>query len=175
MLTRLRSLLRLLEGSRAERVFAAALTMILVNTMAIAFFRYPLANPDAARFLDREVLGIAYAVVVWIFQPIWVVFLLAGLLARTRWPDSRLLTYAFNQFYVLQAIFLTYLFGPYTDAMGVGMLIAGTIAQLFIFGTRVVSAGIATFVVAFAEVNVAPSVSEGTRRTGAPRVPPAAS
>jgi class 3 adenylate cyclase len=154
MLSRLRSLLRLFVGSRADRVILGALFMILVNAMVIAFFRYPLANPDAARFLDREVLGITYAVM-WGSQAVWVVFLLTGLLARTRWPDSRLPTYAFNQFYILQAVFLAYIFGPYTDPLGQGMLFAGTIAQLPLFGSRVVRAGIATFLVAIVVTTVA--------------------
>jgi len=156
MLSGLRSLLRLVvdalggkgpEPRPADGVVVVALVMILVAAGYTAFLNYALTHPDAAPDRNRDVLEISFWILTRICQPVWVAFLLSGLLARKHWPHSRLLAHALAQFWFLQGALWSYLLGPFTDIFFAMTLFVGTVTLLALLGTRIASAGIATFLV----------------------------
>ncbi len=132
--------------------------MILVGAGWLAMIEYALANPGAAPFLDRGWFEVVYRLDAWICLPAWVAFLLMGLLARKRWPQSRLLAHAYAQFWFLQCACWGYLLGPYTDLFCAMGLFVGTVSLVALLGVRIVGPGVVTFVSFIAATTVAERV-----------------
>jgi hypothetical protein len=159
-MSRVRSLLGRLTSSGELRpgdgVAPVALILLSFAVGFAAIMYYAITHPDRFPFLDREALGTALVIQTWIVIPGWVGFLLAGLLARKRSPDSRLLAHATVQFFTLTIAFFSYLLGFYTDLFGVmALFVAATLGLLF-FEARVVRAGL----ISFAGLVVATTVAE---------------
>jgi hypothetical protein len=148
MLSRLRSLVLRLTGSQELRppdaLVVASLIMIPLTSANVVIRYYQLRHPEAAPFLDHEVL--AAVVPIQIFGPILSAgFLLAGLLSRKRWPDRRLLAHAAAQFFMVAFALYSYLLGHYTSPLGAMMLIAGATMGMLLFDARIVRASLITF------------------------------
>ncbi len=162
MLSRLRSLLLRLAGSPelrpADGVVAAAAIMLPVTAGTAALAYHALANPDVLPFIDRDVQGTVFAIQTRIVVPGWIGFLLAGVVARRRWPDSRPLAHGAVQFAVMIVAWGSYALGHYTDLFGALGLFGVTAVGLLLFDTRIVRAGIISFAVVVIATTVAEQV-----------------
>ena len=94
MLSRLRSLLLGLAGSpdlrAADGVISLGCIGIVGTAAYMAMVYYARTHPEIAPFLDEEALQTIFFVQTRIALPGMAGFLVVGLLAKKRWPDSRL-------------------------------------------------------------------------------------
>jgi len=135
------------ENRPADGVVTAAQLMSLVAVIYASLMYYPLAQAERFLFLDRDVVEMAFVVQTRLILPCWIGFLLAGLLARRRWPDSRPLAHAIAQFFVLSFCFYAYLLGYYTTLYGALSLFTAATIGVILFDVRIVRAGIISFAV----------------------------
>jgi len=148
MLPRPRSLLRMVgdpEPRLADGVVVAALVMIAVQSSWMALVHYARGHIDDLSFLDPRAVELAWLLMTRVSMPAWIAFLLSGLIARRHWPQSRVLAHTFAQFWFVQAAFWSYILGAFTDLFCGMALFVGTVSLLAVLGTRVTSAGIASF------------------------------
>ena len=162
MLSWLRSLVLRLAGSQELRptdgVIAMALILFPIAAGYGAIMYYGLTHPEAAPYANQEWLEMNFAVQTRIVLPGWLAFLVTGLLARKRWPDSRLLAHAAAQFFVMYVVYASYGLGFYTDLFGAMNLFAATALGFLLLGFRVIRAGIISFVALVVATTVAEQV-----------------
>ena len=178
MLPHLRSLLRVVgdpEPRLADGVVVAALVMIAVQSGWMALVHYARGHIDDLSFLEPRTMEFAWLLMTHVSMPAWIAFLVSGLIARRHWPRSRVLAHVFAQFWFVQAAFWSYILGAFTDLFAGMALFVGTVSLLALLGTRVTSAGIATFLAVILATTAAeragvlpyaPAFSEAPYRAG---------
>ncbi len=149
MLSRLRSLLLRLAGSPEPRPAAGVISVAQIGILGTAGYTavayYVLTHPEIAPFIDGEVLETAFTVNTRIALPTLVGFLVAGRLAKERWPDKQFLPYGLLIFTLSLVAFYSYLAGHYTDPYGAAFLFSVVALGSIFFEARIVRAGLISF------------------------------
>jgi class 3 adenylate cyclase len=150
MLSRLRSLVLRLAGSQVPRpadgVVVLAVLAIAVITAYGASQYSGMTQSDAIPVLNSDMLRWSFGIRTQVILPTWIAVLVAALLARRRWPDSRILAHGAIQLLFIELAFHSYEVGHYTDLIGLGGLFGGIVLGWWLFEIPLVRAGVVTFI-----------------------------
>jgi len=160
MTSQVRSLLAHLGSNpnrqSTEGVIWVSALMVPFTLGWVALMGYAMGDPGRAPFVDRDTLEMGFFVQTRFVIPVWIALLLAGLFARKRAPESRVLVYATILHYSLSTGFFSYCLGYYTNLWGALSLFGAVTLGLLLFEARVVR----TFVYFFAALILATTVAE---------------
>ena len=159
MMSRLRALvIRLASGPGlrpADGVVLASLIFSVLFLVYSALHYYGLTNPRVVPYIDQEWVEMSLALTMGVALPGSIAFLVAGLLARRRWPEGRLLAHGLVQCASVALAYASYSNGHYTDLLGATALFGLTVLGLLLFDARIVRGGMLTFIVLVAATTTA--------------------
>jgi class 3 adenylate cyclase len=115
---------------------------------------YIQAHPDVSPFIDRAMLPTMIALLTIIIAGA-LGFVLAGLVSRKRWPDGRLVAYAWLHFYMACMAIASYTLGHYTDLLGAMALFSGAAVACIFLDPRIVRSSLFTFVAILVATTIA--------------------
>jgi class 3 adenylate cyclase len=142
-----RSLRRLIEWNAVDKCLLGALIVLPFVVWYTAIARYLLTHPASAPYVDTSFLPFVLRVDAVLIAG-WFAIIVAALVMRRRWPNSRPLVHVTAQFLAVQAVFASYVAGHHTSPlMGTTLLAAATFG-LLLFDQSHALWGIVTFVLA---------------------------
>jgi adenylate cyclase len=126
-----------LNWSVADRALLLICVVTPLTIWYLAVFHYLMANPDAAPFVDRQVLGVTIRLQSGLVAA-WLILLCSAVALRKKLPDSQWSTHALSMLFVWTVGYFTFLIGPFSSMFLPGAFLAGTTASLILLNHRIV-------------------------------------